>query len=76
MGSAYFAPLVLLPTIITKPGKYRTRNGETVTIESVSSQHDYNCVGAYDRHGIREGWHKSGRIMATSKTLNDIIGEA
>lgn len=73
MTSAYFAPLVLLPTIITKPGKYLTRNGETVVVWEISTKHDLGCIGHYYQNGLPESWHKSGRIYATSETANDIV---
>ena len=72
MSSAYFAPLVTRPVIITEPGTYITRCGERVTIETVSTRHDFGCRGVYS-NGIVERWHKSGRIFAGVETQNDII---
>ena len=72
-NSGYFLPLLGLPTIISGPGRYLTRNGETVTIESASTRNDLRCYGHY-YNGVREGWHKSGRVLATSQTANDIVG--
>lgn len=74
MSSAYFAPLVTRPTVIRQPGKYITRKGEVVTITAVSGRHDFGCVGSYP-NGVSEGWHRCGRIFATSLTENDIIRE-
>ena len=71
-NSGYFLPLLGLPTIVTGPGTYLTRNGATVTIESASARNDLRCYGHYSS-GVREGWHKSGRILATSETANDIV---
>jgi hypothetical protein len=71
MSSAYFAPLVTRPIIITKPGSYRTRSGEVVTITKVSILHDFGCEGTYS-DGTQEFWHKSGRIQAHRETSNDI----
>ena len=71
--AGYYLPLLTLPTIVTGPGTYLTRNGATVTIESASTRNDLRCYGAYS-NGVREGWHKSGRILATSETANDIVG--
>ena len=71
--AGYYLPLLTLPTIVTGPGSYLTRNGATVTIESASTRNDLRCYGAYS-NGVREGWHKSGRILATSETANDIVG--
>jgi len=70
--SAYFAPLVLEPVVIDSPGKYRTRCGETVEITASSRRHDLGCKGCY-ANGVRESWHKSGRIFATQLTANDIV---
>jgi len=72
MSSAYFAPFVSFPVVILAPGRYLTRCGETVTVDAVSSRHDFACVGAYD-NGVRERWHKSGRLFAGRETANDII---
>lgn len=73
---AYFAPLVTLPKIITAPGKYLTRCGETVMIDAASPKPYFNC--SFDCHGrysdgIIEHWHSTGRIYATSETKNDIV---
>ena len=40
---------------------------------NTSLVHDFNCVGQYASSGIAERWHKTGRIMATSETANDIV---
>jgi hypothetical protein len=72
MNSAYYAPLVLLPAIVTEPGSYLTRCGETVTVTAVSIRHDHGCKGTYS-NGVSEGWHKSGRIFAGQETANDIV---
>lgn len=76
MTHAYFAPLVTLPTIITEPGQYITRCGETVTIDRTSSKHDFGNIGFYgiDEATITECWHRSGRINATRETNNDVVG--
>nr|WP_316651559.1 hypothetical protein [uncultured Gellertiella sp.] len=72
--SAYFAPLVTLPDVITEPGTYRTRAGELVSVVSVSKRHDLGCVGFYPE-GTQEHWHKIGRIFATITSWNDIVGK-
>jgi hypothetical protein len=72
MSSAYFAPLVILPAIITGPGRYRTRCGETVTIEVASQRHAFACRGRYP-NAIEERWHRSGRLYATRPCANDIV---
>jgi len=71
--SIYFIPLFSLPTIIEEPVDYITRCGERVTIERTSARNDFNCVGHYSECGTAEQWHKTGRIMASSETLNDIV---
>lgn len=74
VGSAYFAPLVTLADIITEAGDYVTRAGERVTIEQVSTRHDFMCVGYYhDADRTRDGWHKSGRIYASKETQCDVV---
>lgn len=73
--SAYFAPLVLLPTVIAAPGQYRTRCGETVTVETVPPgirHHAHDCHGSY-ANGTREAWHRSGRLYAGPECVNDIV---
>jgi len=72
-SSSYFVPLLFLPTVIAGPGQYRTRCGEIVSIRASSTRHDHGCVGTYS-DGVPEGWHKSGRILASRETINDIIG--
>jgi hypothetical protein len=76
MSSAYFAPLVTLPIVITKPGEYLTRGGETVTVQVVSARNDLGCKGFYNKEGIRESWHRSGRIYSGMTSLNDIVSAA
>lgn len=73
MSSGYFAPLVTRPDIVTEPGEYVTRKGERVVVTKVSTHHDFDCFGSYVDCGTLERWHKSGRILATSETLNDIV---
>lgn len=72
MSSSYFAPLVTLPTIVTAPGTYRARGGAIVTITTISARHDFGCLGTY-ADGVRDGWHRSGRLYATSESQNDIV---
>jgi hypothetical protein len=74
--SAYFVPLITLPIIINEPGEYHTRGGDRVTIDRASTGHDYGCVGSYVKCGRADKWHKSGRILATSETLNDVVSKA
>jgi len=72
MTSAYFAPLVLLPTVIDGPGVYETRAGETVVIHDSSPRHCFGCCGTY-ASGVAESWHRSGRVFASRETQNDIV---
>lgn len=74
--SVYFYPLITKPIIVDGPGDYLTRCGERVSISSVSTKHDFGCRGQYLACGTAERWHKSGRIMATSETANDIVSRA
>lgn len=76
-SSAYFAPLVIMPDIITGPGKYVTRRGETVTITDHSTRGDrFGSYGTYDDCGTQDRWHRSGRTSAAQETKNDIIARA
>jgi hypothetical protein len=70
--SAYFAPLVLLPVVVTAPGRYLTRCGEQVLVRRASSRHDFGCAGEY-ACGTREAWHRSGRLYAGIVSRNDIV---
>ena len=72
MASAYYAPLVLLPIIIVDPGLYVTRSDAVVSIPKVSKRNDHGCIGLY-QDGIREHWHRSGRIYAGIETANDVV---
>lgn len=70
--NSYFAAFITLPTIITDPGKYRTRSGEIVTVDEVSAKHNFSCRGSYPE-GTEEHWHKTGRLYAHTLSPNDII---
>jgi len=72
MTSAYYAPLVTKPDVISAPGEYVARSGEVVTITVASSRHDHGCIGTYG-NGIADRWHKSGRIFAGMESGNDIV---
>lgn len=69
---AYFAPFVVLPTVIGGPGKYVTRSGENIEIAKSSNRHDFGCVGSYSNK-TTERWHKSGRLFASRETANDVV---
>ncbi len=60
---------VTLPTIITGPGKYRTRCGEIVTIDS---EWRGSAKGRYEGD-IQESWDISGRLLRWTLSSNDII---
>ncbi len=75
MTSAYFAPLVLFPAIITGPGRYLTRCGEAVEIVKASQRHEFGCHGTYS-NGIADKWHRSGRLFAGMLSPNDIVRPA
>ncbi len=72
---AYFAPLVVLPVVIDQPGDYRTREDLIVQVRTASTRHDFGCLGTYP-NGVKERWHKSGRIFAGQRTVNDIVARA
>lgn len=72
-NKAYYAPLVLLPVVIDRAGRYKTRAGEEVEVFEVSARNDHGCIGAYLKTGIPEHWHRSGRVFAGQLTDNDIV---
>lgn len=72
--NSYFTAFVNLPTIITEPGKYRTRSGEIVNIVESSTRHVFGCMGTYPE-GIEDRWHKTGRLYAHTLSPNDIIAK-
>ncbi len=60
-------------TIVTRPGRYTTRSGETVTIERLGGYGGNWAYGQYD-DGTAEVWFVSGRLLPTYQSLNDIVG--
>lgn len=65
--------LILLPDVITEPGKYRTRKGETIHIYDIVGGHaGFNCLGQFP-DGIKDSWHHSGRIFGWTESLHDIV---
>jgi len=72
MTDTYFAPLTLLPSVINEFGDYLTRSGEIVTIMSLSSSSDFKNLGVHET-GVLAAWHRSGRILTSSETSNDIV---
>ncbi len=71
-SNGYIWPLVCRPIVITAAGDYLTRGGEVVSIQSLSSNNDFGCIGTYSTKQ-RERWHRSGRIFANVETPNDIV---
>jgi hypothetical protein len=61
----------IVESIIEAPGQYRTRAGECVEVETLRGRWAY---GAYP-DGTRESWHRSGRILPSRVTGNDIVSE-
>ena len=55
--------ILFLPIVLTEPGNYKTRGGETVSITSISSnKFETWCFGAYS-NGIKDSWYPCGRIL-------------
>jgi hypothetical protein len=75
MSSASYASLVTRPDVITEPGNYITRRGETVSITVASAKQDHGCVGHYPE-GTPDRWHKSGRLYFHIQCENDIVRRA
>ena len=71
---AYMCPLIPLPTFITGLGKYLTREGELIVIDAVSDLNcsKFTCHGTYP-DGCPDTWHRSGRLFANKKSMNDIV---
>ena len=69
----YCAHFLSFPVIITEPGQYVTRSGEVVVIEDGS---DFHWKRGRYPNGVRESWHRSGRIFSGQETPNDIVGPA
>lgn len=65
--------LIVLPDVIVKPGRYRTRGGEVVSVEGITKGH-FGCQGFY-ANGTAERWHKSGRLYFGTLSDNDIVTE-
>lgn len=70
-----FKSMFALPTVVTGPGRYLTRSGETVTVTIASARYPLGCSGAYPI-GVAESWHQSGRIYDGRITQNDIVALA
>lgn len=61
---------ITLPNIVTGPGQYITRSGETVTIVGIERR--YWAKGHYS-NGVVERWDISGRVLPFSESSNDIV---
>ena len=66
---------ITMPRIITGPGQYITRGGETITIDSMLDCRFYGAVGRYSC-GTNEKWGISGRIFAGMTSNNDVVRPA
>lgn len=66
------APLMPLPNIITESGKYLTRCGDLVVVNTIGHVAKFSCAGSYP-DGVKELWHRSGRLYANIKSVNDIV---
>lgn len=65
-------PLYCLPTIVTRPGRYRTRGGAVVTVNKIDDAAAYSARGHHP-NGVREAWHRSGRLLPNIPSPHDII---
>lgn len=64
--------MMISPVIITEPGQYVTRCGETVTITVLSRK---DAWGHYS-NGVEERWDVSGILLHFSESANDIMAKA
>lgn len=67
--------LVVMPTLIDAPGAYITRCGERVEVKVASPRSKFECAGFY-ANGVRESWHRSGRLYFGQECANDIVSKA
>jgi len=74
-ATLYCQHAISMPKVITGPGVYRTRSGETVTVESFSGHGGYVADGSYEG-GPAESWYVSGRVLSHYESPNDIVGPA
>lgn len=64
-----------LPVIITRPGKYRTRCNEIVTITSTGRglvSEPWGAVGTFPE-GIEDRWNVNGRRTSMAENKHDIV---
>lgn len=69
-----------LPTLIIETGLYKTRSGNTISIDQIipeSNNIEFNCRHVTKDHFGKivntKTWHKSGRISQYSESPLDII---
>ena len=55
--------------VVTGPGRYVTRGGDTVTVTRVDH---YRAYGSYD-NGPSEWWTVVGRVLPHTLSQNDIV---
>lgn len=70
-----FVQHIILPTIVTRPGRYVTRCGEVVTVERITTGLHASAYGYYS-NGIEERWDACGRLLPHSLSKNDIVQSA
>lgn len=64
-----------LPEIITKPGLYRSRCGEIITVTDIgrgSVFEQWGVKGTFPE-GIEEKWNVNGRRYSSQETMHDIV---
>jgi len=72
-----------LPTIVTKAGKYKMRNGKIAIVRKVKENHDtgttsFDVCGTYFTGNIRKRahymiWHVSGRCYSFKESGLDLL---
>ncbi len=69
-----------MPDIITQPGHYIARNGETVIIESIALKGSTPCRGRISRtkesgkqHWVHTLWRQDGQQFAFHRHNEDVV---
>ena len=70
--ACYLMAFAKFPRVINAPGKYLTRGGEIVTVDTVEPGMHTFYRGSYSC-GIKESWHNTGRIFSRTDSQNDIV---
>lgn len=72
-----------LPTVVTGPGEYETRDGRRVKIREISGRGTFSAEGAvykeFRGRAVPRGydiWHVSGRYRAVGEHPLDIVSVA